>query len=97
MRIIGYRAITVAKNATDSTDSTEFLKKVLTVWQKLLHYLFPSVVSLALAGIIARIRFDLSHGLILLFFCLGVVLCLVGGIRLRSYLRQNPPRLEGEA
>jgi hypothetical protein len=68
----------------------------LAVWQKLPHYLFPSVVSLALAGIISIVRLDMGNGLILLFFCLGVLLSLIGGIRLRSYLRQNPPPVEGE-
>jgi hypothetical protein len=66
------------------------------LWHKLPHLLFSSALSLVLAGIIARTRVDLGHAWILLLLCLGALSCLVGFIRLRIFLRQNPQQQESE-
>jgi hypothetical protein len=70
---------------------------VMAMRQKLPHYLWSSALSLLLAGIIARNRMSLNNGFIFLLLSIGLCSCLVGSVRLYTYLRRNPRQQEGEA
>jgi hypothetical protein len=67
------------------------------IWHKLPHLLVGSALSLVLAFIIIRNHMDLTSSFVLLWLSLGAGTCLMGGVRLYTYLRRNPRQREDEA